>query len=286
MWNMHILPDTKIGAVHLIVSDFGRSLPYYQQNIGLTLRHVEGDTAYLGVGGPDLLVLRERPSAPRSHHTTGLYHFALLVPSRQALALTLKHFIDTETHIDGASDHLVSEALYLSDPDGNGIEIYRDRLRQEWPMSDGKIQMGTLPFNIEGVLGELNGQNQTWVGLPPGTTMGHIHLRVRNLAEAEAFYTQTLGFDLITRYGSSAAFVSAGGYHHHIGLNTWAGVGAPPPPQGAVGLNFYGILLPTAAALPDMAAHLQQAAVPFENRENGLFLRDPSQNGILLRVDS
>lgn len=153
-------------------------------------------------------------------------------------------------------------------------------------MADGKIQMATLPFNIQGVLGELNEQNQAWEGLPSGTTIGHIHLHVSNLAEAEAFYTQTLGFDLITRYGASATFVSAGGYHHHIGLNTWAGAGAPPPPQGAVGLNFYEILLPAATALPDMAARLQQVAVPFENQENGLFLHDPSQNGILLRVKS
>ncbi|HRQ37879.1 MAG TPA: VOC family protein [Chloroflexota bacterium] len=285
---MNIHSDTKIGAVYLTVSDFGRSLPYYQHNIGLQLHRQEGRMAYLGAGGRDLLVLHELPAATHPRRTTGLYHFAILVPSRLELARTLKNLIDTETHIDGASDHLVSEALYLSDPDGNGIEIYRDRHRHEWPVLNGQIQMDTKQFDVESVLSELHGRDltrdYTWGGLHADTTIGHIHLHVSHLAEAEAFYTQVLGFDLIMRYGPSAAFVSAGGYHHHIGLNTWAGVGAPPPPPGSVGLDWYEILLPDEEALAATAVRLQNAHIPTEQSENGLFLRDPAQNGIVLRI--
>ena len=240
--------------------------------------------AYLGTGRQDLLALRQLLGATHPRRATGLYHFAILVPSRLELALTLKHLIETETRIGGASDHLVSEALYLSDPDGNGIEIYRDRLRNEWPLVNGQIAMDTQPLDIEGVLGEPHGRDQSWNGLHNDTTIGHIHLHVSHLPEAEVFYTQILGFDLMMHYGPSAAFVSAGGYHHHIGLNTWAGVGAPPPPPDSVGLDWYEILLPDEEALIATAVRLQNAHIPTEQRGNGLFLHDPTQNGIVLRV--
>jgi catechol 2,3-dioxygenase len=282
---MSIHPDSKIGTVFLAVSDFGRSLPYYQHKIGLKLHRQEREVAYLGAGGRELLVLRELPTAVHPRRTTGLYHFAILVPSRLELALTLQNLIETETRIGGASDHLVSEALYLSDPDGNGIEIYRDRPRNEWPLLNGQIQMDTKAFDVESVLGELHGRDHTWNGLHADTTIGHIHLHVAHLAEAEAFYTQVLGFDLIMRYGPSAAFVSAGGYHHHIGLNTWAGVGAPAPPPGSVGLEWYEILLPDEEALQAAAVRLQEANIATEQHNNSLYLRDPAQNGIILRVD-
>jgi catechol 2,3-dioxygenase len=253
---------------------------------------LDGDTAHLGAGGPDLLVLTEQPeaasgspSAPHPRHTTGLYHFAILVPTRLELARTLSHLLESETRVDGASDHLVSEALYLADPDGNGIEIYRDRRRNEWPLLNGKIQMDSKAFDVPGVLSELTGQEPAWDGLHSDTTIGHIHLHVAYLDEAEKFYTEVLGFDRILRYGPSAAFVSAGGYHHHIGLNTWAGVGVSPPAAGSVGLNWYEIVLPNEEALAETAVRLQNAHIPTEHRSDGLFLRDPSQNGILLCIN-
>lgn len=282
---MTIHAKTQIGAVSLIVRDFKRSLPYYQQGLGFQLHRQEGDVAYLGAGGRDLLILTERPSAPIVQRTTGLYHFAILLPSRLALAYVLKHLIENEVPISGASDHLVSEALYLSDPDGNGIEIYSDRPRSDWPYANGQLQMDTLPFDAAGVLAELKQHPPTvWQGLEPGTIIGHIHLHVAYLAAAETFYTQKLGLELILHYGQSAAFVAAGGYHHHIGMNSWAGVGAPPPPEGAVGLQWYELLLPDEAAFQTTAVALQQADVPFERSEAGIFLRDPSQNGIWLRA--
>lgn len=277
-----IHPDTRIGAVTLTVSDLERSLAYYQEALGFRLQRREGQTAALGVGGPDLLVLVERPGARAVRGTTGLYHFAILTPSRLALAKSLRRLAETSTPVGGFADHAVSEAIYLSDPDGNGIEIYRDRSREEWPYLNGKLQMTTEALDVEGVLAELEGKAWSWDGLHPDTTIGHIHLHVSDLEEAERFYTQVVGFDLVTRYGPSASFVSAGGYHHHIGMNTWAGVGAPRPPADAAGLCWYEILLPNADERDRVVARVQEASVPVEEHEDGFLMRDPAGNGILL----
>ncbi len=269
-----IHPQTHMGRVHLTVADLNRSLDYYQHGIGLTLLRQENRTAYLGAGERELLVLTEQPGARPTRRTTGLYHFALLTPSRLELARTLRHLIDTETPIDGASDHAVSEALYLTDPDGHGIEIYRDRPRAEWEFPDGKLKMFTEPFDIDGVLGELNGRAPTYTGLHPDTTMGHVHLHVANIQTAEQFYGELFGFEIMARYGPSASFVAAGGYHHHLGFNTWAGVGAPPPPPDAARLLWYEIVLPDTAG-----------QVVGEN-EYGRTLADPAGNQIILTASS
>ncbi|MCI0396130.1 MAG: VOC family protein, partial [Chloroflexi bacterium] len=247
------------------------------------LHRRDGDVAWLGAGAADLLVLHERPGARRHlRGVTGLYHFAVLTPSRLALARSLQHLADTQTPLQGFADHLVSEAIYLADPDGNGIEIYRDRPRSEWPRRNGQVQMASDPLDIEGILAELRGQDAPWTGLDPETTIGHMHLHVADLEAAEAFYVGVLGFELIARLSHSAGFVSAGGYHHHIGYNVWAGVGAPPPPPDAVGLRWYEIRLPDAAALDQVVDRLRQANRPLEEQPAGFFVRDPAQNGILL----
>ena len=285
-----IHPDTTIGAVHLTVSNLDRSLSFYQQALGFIVHRREGDTAHLGVGGPaqqeaggpDLLVLTQRPDARRARGTTGLYHFAVLVPSRLELAQSLRRIGETRTPVQGFSDHLVSEAIYLSDPDDNGIEIYRDRPRSEWPHLDGQLQMATDPLDVDGVLAELAGHDEPWRGLHPQTVIGHMHLHVADIAKAEAFYCGVLGFDLMLRYGSSASFVSAGGYHHHIGLNTWAGVGAPPPPSDAIGLRYFVVRLPNGVELSRVADRVRQAGSDREETQEGMFVRDPSQNGVLL----
>jgi len=277
-----IHPDTTIGAVALAVADLGRSLAYYQEVIGLRLHRQEAGTAYLGVGGPDLLILTEKPGARAVRGTSGLYHFAILTPSRLDLAKSLRRLAETGTRIGGFADHAVSEAIYLSDPDGNGIEIYRDRPREAWPYRDGQLQMTTEALDVEGVLAELEGKAWSWNGLHPDTTIGHIHLHVGDLEAAEAFYTQVLGFDLITRYGPSAGFVSAGGYHHHIGFNTWAGVGAPLPPADAAGLRWYEIRLPNAAEVEKVVGRVRQAGLPVDEQGDGFLARDPAENGIVL----
>ena len=187
------------------------------------------------VGDPD--------APPRPRGTSGLFHLAILVPGRPDLARALQRVAEAGWRLTGASDHLVSEALYLSDPEGNGIELYRDRPREQWPVRDGVLQMDTLPLDLDGVLGELRREDAS-AGMPPGTRIGHVHLNVGDLAAAEAFYSGALGFDVTVRGYPGALFVSAGGYHHHLGLNTWAGEGVPPPPSGSRGLREFEIVLP------------------------------------------
>src|SRR3989441_9331341 len=223
---MTIHPATIIDSVHLTISDLNRSVRFYEAQLGFKVHRRDDRTAWLGPGGNDLLVLTESERAPRVRGTTGLYHFAVLVPSRIELARSLRRLVETDTVMQGFADHGVSEALYLADPDGNGIEIYRDRPRADWPIVNGRLQMGADPLDLDRILAEDSGGDGH--GLAPGTGIGHVHLHVSRLAGAERFYVDGLGFEVMQRYGPSALFGSAGGDHHHIGLNTWAGVRAPP----------------------------------------------------------
>ncbi len=273
-------PRTDLGPVHLTVADLDRSLEFYEQVLGFQMHWHGGTEARLGAGSEDLLVLTESPGAePRPRNTTGLYHFATLLPDRVSLARSLRRLVEKDYPLWGASDHLVSEALYLDDPDGNGIEIYRDRPRNEWRWREGMVEMETRRLDLGGLLGE-PGEERPWEGLPSDTTIGHVHLHVRDLQGAEGFYHGTLGFDVVTRYGGQALFVSAGGYHHHIGLNTWAGAGAPPPPSGSAGLRYFTVRLPEGSEMQRLIERLREDGVAFEEEPGSVFLRDPSGNGI------
>ena len=276
-------PQTAIGQVHLTISDLDRSLRFYQRQLGFTVHQRTDRTATLGAGGPDLLVLAECENAPRVRGTTGLYHFAILVPSRGDLARALRRLVETDTVMQGAADHGVSEALYLADPDGNGIEVYRDRPREQWPHVGSTLRMGADPLDLDALLTESSGDDGA--GLASGTRIGHVHLHVSRLADAERFYVDVLGFELMQRYGPSALFVSAGGYHHHFGLNTWAGVGAPPPPPGALGLDHVVVRL-TAAGVAGVVDRLRAASIPFETASGGALARDPAGNAILFQTVS
>lgn len=280
----NIADETRIGTVALFVSDLSRSLAFYQEHLGFRILAQQRDEATLGVENEALLHLREKPGARAVRGVSGLYHFAILMPNRLELARILRNFAEKETPMQGFSDHKVSEALYLADPDRNGIEVYRDRPRSEWPYNDGKLMMATDPLDLEDILSELPPDDGAWNGLPAGTTIGHIHLHVSNLEREENFYRVVLGFDLVTRYPPSASFLSAGGYHHHIGINVWAGNGAPPPPPDAVGLRWYTIDLPSKEAREDVEQRVRSAGVEIEAHEEGHFLRDPAGNGIVLRV--
>jgi catechol 2,3-dioxygenase len=285
MADYSIDPATHVGAVHLTVADLDRSLAFYTEILGLRAERHEGDATLSAAGQTPLLVLEHRPGAPlRSPRTTGLYHFALVVPSRHALARALAHLAETRYPLQGAADHLVSEALYLADPEDNGIEIYRDRPRDEWPRIGGQLRMATDPIDIEGIMAELTDAEEPWLGFDPGTVMGHIHLQVADISTAERFYVDVLGFDLITHFGNSASFVSAGGYHHHIGLNTWASRGASPPPPGSTGLSRYVIALPTADALGAVTARLRDAAIATTEEDGAIVAADPFGNIIALQV--
>jgi catechol 2,3-dioxygenase len=277
-----------IGKVHLNVTDLERSISFYRDVLGFKLHNRAGQTATLGSGLADLLVLYGKAEASPVHRTSGLYHFAVLVPSRLELAKSLQRLVATQIPVQGFSDHLVSEAIYLADPDGNGIEIYRDRPRDDWQFANGQLRMATEPLDMDGLMGEMVGHSEEWSGLKPATTIGHVHLHVGNLDAAQAFYTQGIGFDLIMRYGLAAGFVSAGGYHHHVGFNTWAGVGVPPPPVQAAGLRYFEIVLPNDDEVEMVASRLRDAGYAFQKPPSdlalseGLFVRDPAHNGVLL----
>jgi len=272
----------RCGAVRLVVRDLDRSLHYYQERIGLRLLRREDGTAALGADQDDLLTLVEQPDAlPVQRGRTGLYHFALLTPDRVALSRVLNHLLATQTPIDGASDHGVSEALYLSDPDGHGIEIYRDRPRREWPFTRGSLGMTTNPLDVRGLLAA-DRAHTPWEGIAPHTFMGHIHLHVADLTAAEDFYVARLGLDLMQRFGGRAAFVSAGGYHHHLGLNTWAGVGAPPPPPTAARLLEFQLIVPDFAVLAEIVEGLRISGIEVNAADKGWAVLDPSGNRVLL----
>ena len=236
---MALPADAHIGQVSLTVRDLDRSLNFYTNVLGF----VDAGGHRLGPpGGRVLIELHERKDAIlKPRRSTGLYHFAILVPSRAALGRSLRRLEDRRYPLTGASDHLVSEALYLDDPDGLGIEIYRDRPRDSWRrLPDGQLAMSTDPLDLQGVHDE-PGAETPWNGLESGTVIGHVHLHVPHLDSAEAFYCGRIGFEPIVRRYPGALFVSAGGYHHHLGLNIWTGVGAPPPPENAVGMRAFTI---------------------------------------------
>jgi catechol 2,3-dioxygenase len=246
-----------------------------------------GDPSQIGdasLGAPDrpFLELHGDPAAlPLNRRATGLFHFAILVPDRAHLARSLRRIAEARWPLSGASDHLVSEALYLSDPDGNGIEIYRDRPREEWPHRDGQLEMATLPLDLDSVLAESSDNSSS---MPAGTAVGHVHLQVSDLDEVERFYSGVLGFDVTVRGYPGALFVSAGGYHHHLGLNTWNSAGAAPPPPGSIGLRTFEVVLPDRAAFDDTLDRVRAAGIEGETADGGMLVRDPSGNGVLLTV--
>ena len=277
-----ISPLTRMGEVHLTVSDLKRSLNFYRDAVGLTPLQESDGRASVGTKERALLVLTEEKGAQPAFGHTGLFHFALLVPERVQLASWLAHASRTRVPMTGLSDHFVSEALYLSDPDGHGIEIYWDRPREAW---QGLVaeRMTTLPLDVEDLMGELDDPaNEPFDGLPDGTVMGHVHLKVAEIESTVAFYRDLLGFGLMAQLGPQAAFLAAGGYHHHLGANTWQSAGASPPEPGMAALRHATVVLPDEAERVQVLARIAEAGRELEHVEDGPILRDPSGNAILL----
>ncbi len=280
-------PATHMGLVALAVADLERSTVFYRDSLGFALLGRGDDTAIFGAGDVPLLLLRQENGAQYWPHDrpsyTGLYHFAILVPTRADLGLWLQHWLDLGYPEPGQGDHLVSEALYLSDLDGNGIEIYRDRPRSEWQWTGGAVRMAVDPVDLLGVLADAAQTGRPWMGMAPGTRLGHMHLQVGDIPTAETFYHDVLGFDITARM-PSALFVSAGGYHHHIGMNIWHSRGATHAPAGFAGLRFFSITLPTEAARDAVVARVR-AANHVVSEDNGMVtILDPWRNRILLTV--
>jgi len=272
----HLPNDAHIGGAHLRVIDLDDALAFYQGVLDFTIAERDGQNVSLAPSANEAPILRltEHPDAVRKpQRSTGLYHIAILMPSRPALGQILRRMLTRRYPIGGASDHLVSEALYLSDPDGNGLEIYRDRPRSEWRMDGGQVAMATEALDVEGVLGEADEHSDA--GIVPGTVMGHIHLHVGDLNRAEKFYGDLLGFDVMQRSYPGALFMSAGGYHHHLGLNTWAG--KTPPPANAVGLESFTVTIPDEDAWQQA---VERTGATVEG--NSASVRDPEGNTIIL----
>ena len=282
-------PSTlSLGPIRLTVADLAGASAFYERVIGLRPLPGGDGTVRLGAAadpaGAALVELVPDPSAPtRARHSSGLFHLALLVPDRRALAQALRRVVAAGWRLDGASDHLVSEALYLSDPEGNGIELYRDRPRAEWRHGEhGELAMATLPLDLEDLARELAGESEPDAGMPAGTTLGHVHLQVADLDAAEAFYAGALGFDVMVRGYPGALFVGADGYHHHLGLNTWSSAGGPSADPAARGVRDFAIRYPSADARDAIAARVADAGYALRADGEDRVATDPF--GIAVRL--
>jgi catechol 2,3-dioxygenase len=240
-------PRAHIDSVELRVADLERARRFYEEALGL--ERVGEDPLALGAGGRPLVVLRRAERGnPAPPTTTGLFHVAIRHPTRPGLASALRRLAAAGVRLTGASDHGVSEALYLNDPDRNGIEIYWDRPKERWPMSpDGGVDMFTAPLDLDSLIAEADGADP----VDPGTDVGHVHLRVSDVERSIGFYRDELGMALRARMGNEAGFLAAGDYHHHVGVNSWQSRGGGPPPPGSAGLERFTIALPSRAALDE-----------------------------------
>jgi catechol 2,3-dioxygenase len=289
-------PATKIGHVSLTVADLDRQVEFYQKVIGLQLQGRDGNTASLGAGKDELLRLTQVSGAGRRRGTTGLYHFAIVLPDRRELARAIGRLFALRVR-NYPTDHIMTKTTYLDDVEGNGIELYTESPEDgTWSMAngdyvtvraDGSLSDGREPLDVEALLTHLKPDDRLDAPMPPETRVGHVHLHVRNINEAVGFYHGIIGFDVMGIASAfRMAFVSAGGYHHHIGLNTWQGEGAPPPAPNSLGLRYFSVSLPDQTALDHVLERVQRASLPSERMEAGVLLHDPSQNGVVLAVRS
>lgn len=272
----------RLGPAHLIVTDLDRSIEFYERSIGLQVRHRGAGTAVMwAAGAGDLLVLEAEPGARPAGRHAGLYHVALLHPSRVELARAAARLVDTRTRILGASDHDISEAIYLHDPDGNEIELAADRPRDAWPdLSNPGWDGGPKPLDLHGLLDLVAGE-PVQERADPGLAVGHVHLHVGDVDRGMQFYRDVLGFDVMTRL-PTAAFMAMDGYHHHVAINVWRGAGVPPAPAGTVGLRHWTIVFQTPEALAAVLARVEAAGIPTERRDDGVLVRDPWDIALLL----
>jgi len=289
-----IHPATLMGCVSLTVANLDNQILFYQQTLGFKLHWREGNKAGLGAGGVDLLRLTEEPNLKKYRGVTGLYHFAVLFPNRRELARAVARLFALK-YRNSPTDHIMTKTTYLDDPEGNGIELYCESPEDGTFIienndfvtrrTDGTLSSGREPLDVEALFKHLKEDDKLDDPLPLETRVGHVHLHVRNVLEAVDFYHGMIGFDVMGMSSTfQAAFISAGGYHHHLGLNAWQGEGAPPPQTDAVGLRYFTIDLPNQKALDDVIERINKAGIPSNQIEEGLLLYDPSQNGVVLRT--
>jgi len=291
-----IHPATQIGHVSLTVANLENQIAFYQQALGFVQHWRKGNQASLGAGGADLLRLVEQANVRKYQRVAGLYHFAVLFPDRRELARALARLFALK-YENYPTDHIMTKTTYLDDLEGNGIELYTESPEDgTWSMvdgefttrrADGTLSNGREPLDVDALFSHLRADDRLDVSIPKETRIGHVHLHVRDVDEALDFYHGVIGFDIMgNAKNMRMGFVSAGGYHHHIGLNTWQGEGAPPPPPDAVGLRYFTVELPNQKALDDVVARIDKAGIASNQAENGLLLHDPSQNAVVLTVRS
>lgn len=280
----HTKPTTFVGHVKIKVEHLQRSLTFYQDVLGFDILEQTASTAKLTSDGKTSILSLEQPDnvIPKQGRTTGLYHFAILLPERSDLANIVVHLVEKGIKF-GSSDHLVSEALYLDDPDGNGIEIYIDRDPSVWSWKGEEVAMTVDPIDFKNLLTTVI-SGKSWKGMPEGTVMGHIHLHVSELKKTEEFYVKGLGFDVVNRYGVQALFLSTGKYHHHIGVNTWNGIGAPTPAKNSVGLESFTLILPDEEARNQVVINLKKIGINVMEENNKFIAYDPSGNQVELAI--
>jgi catechol 2,3-dioxygenase len=283
MEKFHQKPNLYVEQVSLKVLELDKAIQFYTEIIGFQVLEQTDQTAILTTDGKTGLLTLEQPQdvIPKEGKKSGLYHFAILLPTRADLSVFLRHIIETGYPL-GASDHHVSEALYINDPDGHGIEIYIDRPSTAWKWADGMVHMVTDPIDGDGLLAETDAP---WTGLPAGTIMGHVHLHVSDLKKAEEFYMKGLGFEIVSRY-PQALFISTGDYHHHIALNTWQGVGAPKPPENMVGLNWYTVVFPDEETRSQTIERLREIGATVSEEDEIFVTEDPAGNQIHLVISN
>ena len=266
--------------LHLFVSDLKRSINFYVKIIGFEIFSQSNDTVVFTTNGKTPLLTIEQTNTRRAYPSTGLYHFALLVPERKHLANVLTHLLSTGYPLQGASDHSVSEAIYLGDPDGNGIEIYADRPSTQWSWEEDQVMMTTNALNAEELMKEASGVIE---GLPENTVLGHVHLQVSDLKEAKDFYQEGLGLQIVSQFGHDAIFASYGGYHHHIGFNTWQSAGALPPKERSTGLKWFSIVFTSDLERNKWVEQVKKFSNVWEKGDD-FYTKDPSGNMIRLSL--
>jgi catechol 2,3-dioxygenase len=279
-------PTIYVGEVNLNVTNLERSLEFYRDFLGFKVVEQTEREAALSADGNNTVISLVEPNGvqQKQPRTTGLYHVAILLPTRGDLAAILQHIAQQSggNMRLGASDHYVSEALYFDDPDGNGIEIAHDKDSSTWEWNGDHVNMATVPLDAEGLMKELKAP---WQGMPEETRVGHIHLHVADIEASRQFYIDGLGYDVVTEMPGSALFTSHNGYHHHIALNVWNGVGAPPAPENSVGMNWFTLVFPDEAKLDETVEKLRDLEAPIR-QENGLyFVDDPAGNTLRFIVE-
>jgi len=271
-----------IKEIEIKVLNLEELVEFYKNVMGFKVFHKEKNLAILGsTNNPFLRLIKQENLIEENFRDVGLYHVAYLLPTKKDLAIMLRHLLETEAPIEGFADHLVSEAIYLRDPEGNGIEIYWDKPRDEWIRKGNKIAMSTEPLDIDSLL-ELSKKGE-WKGFSDEGRIGHVHLKVSNLTRTERFYTEILNFDLTLRY-PGAIFLSTGGYHHHIGANIWQSLGSPPRLENMKGISYFKIKLPNKESLENILNNLNNYGIKYIEQNNEIHIKDPDNISIKLTL--